>query len=336
MNMKDLLFFKKHRYFQLPHYLQIEITDYCPLNCPQCYKPDGDFSYMDINLFESILLQAHELGINSIFLNGGEPLLHPDILKMMEIAKGLNIEHTIFTSGCGLDENFINNAHDRWVHINLSFNGSSKDVHSKSRDGFDITLAAANRLKKAGISYQINWVARHDNVYDLPNLIEFGKSYAAHSINIVCNKITSKGEIISALNYDDLLFLTKIIKNNPDYLVVQSCYGQLHALLGAPQNNSLYGCQAGIRLMAINTQGEYMPCTHLYYTEKFNNIVEYWNNSIKLKQLRSDNNLCLDCNFCRFCHSMSKNTHDNLEKGLDDCVVREHILNSINSNRMIE
>lgn len=330
MNTKELLFFKNHRYFKSPHYLQIGIIDYCPLNCPQCYKSDNDSDYMEIELFESIIFQAHKLGIGSIFLNGGEPLLHPNILRMIQMADQLNIGSTIFTSGYGLDEKFIKEIYNSKLKISLSFNGSNKEVHSKSRDGFEITLDAAKLLKNSGISYQINWVARHDNVYNLPDLVEFGKIHGAYSINIVCNKITSKGEIISPLSYKDLLFLVKMVKDNPEYLVVQSCYGQLQALLGTPQNNPLYGCQAGVRLMAVDTKGKYMPCTHLFHTEKFNSIEEYWHNSLKLKQLRSNNKmLCKTCNFCRFCHSMSKDTHDNLEKGLENCVVREHIINCL-------
>lgn len=326
MEKSALIHFIKSGFFSNPYFLQIEITDYCPLACPQCYKNETQKNFMKLNLFKDIVVQAKESGIEHIFLNGGEPLSHPDLCEMMSILHKLKLKHTIFTSGYGMNQKFVNIARDMHSNINLSLNGSTDYINSLSRDGYHITLESARILKDNQCLYELNWVARHDNVYDLQNLILLGKSVGAKSINVVCNKITSHGELISPLTYDDYQFLVAVIKENSDYINVQSCYGLLLSLLNAP-SNKLYGCQAGIRLMAISCTGEYMPCTHLNFREAFENIDSYWRNSNKLNELRciDDLKFCDECKLCRFCHSMCKSSHDDLQIGLEDCPIRMNI-----------
>ena len=43
--IKDInaaVYFRRNGYLPMPKVLQVEITNYCPLNCPQCYKKKGN------------------------------------------------------------------------------------------------------------------------------------------------------------------------------------------------------------------------------------------------------------------------------------------------------
>lgn len=319
----ELIYFKKNGFFKAPKYLQIEITDYCPLNCPQCYKTETNSLFMDKSIFKEIVLQAKKMKLEHIFYNGGEPLTHPCLKDFINMVYEQGIEQTIFTSGYMISKEFIHLARKTNLHINLSLNGSSKDVNGLSRDGYEMTLQSARLLQKLNYPFQINWVARADNVRNLPELINLGKQIGASSINVVCNKITAKGDLISPLSQLDYVLLVETIRKNQEYIMIQNCYGLLLHLMGTPYNK-LYGCQAGVRVMAVTCKGEFMPCTHLHYPEKFENIMEYWNKSVYLNQLRSIKNtkFCDTCNLCRFCHSMSKEAHDDFYVGFEKCPVK--------------
>lgn len=322
---KDMKEFLKNGYFEKPQFLQIEITDYCPLKCPQCYKKDTDFKYMEKERFQEIILEAKEVGVKSIFLNGGEPLLHKDFIDMVKICNRNGLECCVFTSGIGVTDEFCKEIKNLELIFQISLNGSTKEINSLSRDGYEITLGAMKYLKNSEIDFNINWVARHDNVRDLENLIILAKNFHAKSINIVCNKMTSHGEIIEECNFQDYEILKQVIEDNQDFIKIQSCYGILMAYLGREHgNNRLYGCQAGIRLMAIDVEGKFMPCTHLHYLENYSSILGYWKNSKVLNELRKIHNLeyCNDCNKCRVCHSISKESHDNLKIGYKNCPVK--------------
>lgn len=324
MALDELRFFRKYGYFETPQYLQIEITDFCPLKCEQCYKKDADYVFLELKRFQQILGEAKDLGIEEIFFNGGEPLVHSNFWDMVKYCDQLKINSTVFTSGYGINEASMEYLKESRLKIQISLNGSTEEINRKSRDGYKIAKQAMEYLKQNDIQYGINWVARHDNVYDLPQLINLARECNACNINIVCNKMTGTGKVESSLSKTDYRFLKETVERYSDFCMIQSCYGILLSLMGAP-HNKLYGCQAGIRLMAITAEGRYMPCTHLHYEEDFNDMKEYWIESSVLKKIRGIRQLefCDRCNKCRVCHSISKESHDNLQIGFRDCPLME-------------
>jgi hypothetical protein len=71
---------------------QINIVDHCNLNCSGCtaFSPIAEEKYMDTNIFERDCARLSELTggeIELIDLLGGEPLLHPEIKRIMEISR---------------------------------------------------------------------------------------------------------------------------------------------------------------------------------------------------------------------------------------------------------
>ena len=84
---------------------QINITDHCNLNCKGCtaFSPLAKEKFLDLNVFERDCSRISELTkgrIELVDLLGGEPLLHPDIIKITEISR------RYFTTG---DINIITN-----------------------------------------------------------------------------------------------------------------------------------------------------------------------------------------------------------------------------------
>jgi MoaA/NifB/PqqE/SkfB family radical SAM enzyme len=123
-----------------PLCLDIEIAAVCDLACPFCFRqsiitPDKLMKFDD---YVRIIEQASELNIPSIKLNWrGEPLLHPQIDKMIRIAKSLGIlEVIINTNATQLDRatsiKLINAGLDRMIY---SFDGGSKRTYEKMRPG---------------------------------------------------------------------------------------------------------------------------------------------------------------------------------------------------------
>ena len=79
--------------------LSYDLTEHCNLNCAGCdhFSPIADRIFTDVNEFERDMVRLSELfnGMaRYIHLVGGEPLLHPDIVQFMRIAR----KH--FPSGC--------------------------------------------------------------------------------------------------------------------------------------------------------------------------------------------------------------------------------------------
>ncbi|MCM8787652.1 MAG: radical SAM protein [Candidatus Omnitrophica bacterium] len=96
MNILDAKYPLKSIYFY--------ISGACNMNCKHCWiEPDFDdfskASFLDLELFSDILEQAKPLGLVSIKLTGGEPLLHPKIFEILDIIKKYDLRLIIETNG---------------------------------------------------------------------------------------------------------------------------------------------------------------------------------------------------------------------------------------------
>ena len=334
ISKNEAIYLIQHGYFPAPKSLQIEITDDCPLACPQCYKANQQASYMRFDVFQKVIDEAAQIGAYPITLNGGEPLCHPDFLEMVTYAAYKQMLVTTFISGFGLSQEHIDRLSSiKNLQLMISMNGSTEEINSLSRDGYFYAVKALERLSKSNVqfTYAINWVARNDNIDDLPQLLNFSLGYGAKFINVVCNKITHNGEVESPLNKYNYQKLIHIIQENGDKFTIQICYGILWAQFIPDDQTSQAGCPAGIHLCGVNVEGDYFPCTHLNYVESYPSIMDYWKNSSTLCVLRSASKhitggkceTCVKYKNCRFCHAISLETHHHLTQGVSNCVLYE-------------
>ncbi len=75
----------------------IEICDYCNLQCPICYADSGparqQFRSLDQIEFMLDAVVRNEREPDVVQISGGEPTLHPDFFKVLELAKARPIRH---------------------------------------------------------------------------------------------------------------------------------------------------------------------------------------------------------------------------------------------------
>lgn len=87
--------------------LCFEIIQTCPNNCLFCSSCAGmDKSKMiDFDTFKRVIDHFVQIGgIEEISFSGGEPMLHPDIFKMIMYCKSLGMRVVLFTSGIKRNE----------------------------------------------------------------------------------------------------------------------------------------------------------------------------------------------------------------------------------------
>jgi len=69
-------------------YLSIEVTTKCNSNCVHCFASAGrkERSTLDIESVRSIMKEGYELGYKTIHFTGGEPLLWPHLIQILDEA----------------------------------------------------------------------------------------------------------------------------------------------------------------------------------------------------------------------------------------------------------
>lgn len=89
----------------------VDLAEHCNLNCQNCdhFSPLADEYYTDINMFENDIKRISEILGNKVTyvdLEGGEPLLNPDVNKYIEIVHKYlpSTQVEIFTNGILLEK----------------------------------------------------------------------------------------------------------------------------------------------------------------------------------------------------------------------------------------
>ena len=84
--------------------IYIEITNNCNLNCSFCSKVNREKRYMTVEKYKEILSKIKDY-TNYIYLHvKGEPLLHPNIIEMIELADNYNLKVNLTTNGVLFNE----------------------------------------------------------------------------------------------------------------------------------------------------------------------------------------------------------------------------------------
>jgi radical SAM protein with 4Fe4S-binding SPASM domain len=125
---------------EFPLHLDIEPTNLCNLRCPFCATTYNKYKqgFMKEKVWQKILDEGGKNGLYSLkFTFRGEPLLHPDLSKMVRYAKDAGIMDVYFnTNAVKLDEKTIRSLIDAGLdRVSISFEGFTKEVYEKYRVG---------------------------------------------------------------------------------------------------------------------------------------------------------------------------------------------------------
>jgi pyrroloquinoline quinone biosynthesis protein E len=284
--------------------------------------------------------QAGDLKIPFINLSGGETLVYPYLTELLERISIRGLSSAISISGWGFDPVRLMELKRAGVdEIYVSLNGSTREINELSRDGYEMAVNALNLLKAdRQVNYYINWVARNDNAEDFPHLVSLAEELGVKSIVILESKPDAGYALQSTLSPENFLRLANYLKKHDQQKIpiqVEPCFSPLRAYI----NNYYFwnrntgankGCGAGRNAMAVDVDGNLIPCRHLLYSESFESIADYWWNSEVLDKLRQFEDYreepCRSCylnNNCISCRAVADKVENNLFSGNHYCSARE-------------
>lgn len=147
---------KQVSYF--PVKVWIETSSRCNLACRFCANKDLEISEknnMDYELFKRIIDEIKTKVFDINLFHRGEPLLNPEIVKMIKYAAKSGIKTRLHTNGVLLDKKISEELIKSGLsEISFSFDGYTKEMFEKNRIGanFEDTFSKINeflKLKKA-------------------------------------------------------------------------------------------------------------------------------------------------------------------------------------------
>ena len=80
------------------------LTYACNKACPYCIEPNVHSNkYMSESDFVLAMSYAHTLDMQTLYLHGGEPTVHPNVVRFAELAKADGFKVNMFTNGIRMD-----------------------------------------------------------------------------------------------------------------------------------------------------------------------------------------------------------------------------------------
>ncbi len=192
---------QEYRLNQIYFYL----TEGCNLRCRHCWivpkyqSGDKSFPALELELFRSIIQQAKPLGLSSVKLTGGEPLLHPNIHEILDVIRSEELRLTVETNGVlctpELAEKIKATCENPFVSV--SIDGADAETHEWVRgvEGcFEAALDGIRNLVNAGFRPQIIMSLMKRNKDQIEPVVRMAESLGAGSVKFNLVQPTARGE----------------------------------------------------------------------------------------------------------------------------------------------
>ncbi|MFC1693480.1 radical SAM protein [Candidatus Latescibacterota bacterium] len=154
----------------------MNITKRCNLHCVHCYAGSGNKAgenELSTQELLKVLDDLADFGCPVILFSGGEPLLHPDIVKLSKYAVERGMRAVISTNGTLITPTMA----DELAGIGLSYIGISLDggseIHDRFRGiqgAFDRSLEGLRNARDAGIKTGLRFTITARNASEIPHI----------------------------------------------------------------------------------------------------------------------------------------------------------------------
>ena len=114
----------------------VYLTGGCNLACQHCWitptyqAHGGTGGHLDYDLFALAIEEGLPLGLSGVKLTGGEPLLHPDFIRIVDLLREKNLDLTIETNGTLMTDSLAHYLKEKSTlsFISVSLDGASARV----------------------------------------------------------------------------------------------------------------------------------------------------------------------------------------------------------------
>jgi len=200
--------------------LYFYLTEGCNLACRHCwmgprFDPTGTrYPTLAVKLIETAIREAKPLGLSGVKLTGGEPLLHPQFTKILDIIRREGLKLTIETNGvlC-TPEMAAEIAKCPQVFVAVSMDGADAVSHEFVRGvpgSFAATQQGVRNLVAVGIRPQVIFSVMRSNVAQVDKMVPMVEELGAASLKFNIVQPTARGERLH--RNDETLSIAELIE----------------------------------------------------------------------------------------------------------------------------
>ena len=203
--------------------LYFYLTQGCNLRCRHCwiaprFQADGLVApALELDLFRSIIAQAKPLGLSTVKLTGGEPLIHPDIREILEHIAKEDLRLVVETNGISCTPELVDLVKACTMpFVSVSIDGANAKTHEWIRGipgCFEAALAGIRNLVAAGVACQIIMTVMRPNRDQMEAVVRMAESLGVGSVKFNIVQPTARGRTMhqagETLTIEELIDLGK-------------------------------------------------------------------------------------------------------------------------------
>lgn len=257
-----------------PSHAQVGVTNACPQRCAYCYNKGRSGEVMDTSTIIRVIADLKNLGVFWLGLTGGEPLLNPDLVRIVESAGG-DCAVKLFTTGSTLTPELAAALRDAGLFsVSVSLDHWREDEHDRARGtpgAFRDALKAIEVFKNVGgLHVGVSAVLSREMILrgEVEELLSFLIGFEIHEAWL--------SEVKPSVQsfWDKKLVITE--EERRGLVALQDRYNRDGRItvnyLGHFEEREHFGCNAGHKMVYVDAFGEVSPCVFVPMT--FGNVRE--------------------------------------------------------------
>ena len=247
---------------RVPYSTYVAVTGLCPYACGHCsYARRSDRELTREQMLD-VIGQIKSLGVCTLGLTGGEPMLRDDLHELVSAA-GPEMACIVFTTGHRLDVRRAKQLADAGVaNVTIGLENADAAAHDRvrGREGsFAEAEAAACACRDAGVYLAISAIGAREKLVrgELERMYELGMRWSASEFRILAPAATGawKGCEAEMLSPDEYRALAEF---HQDHNRRKS--GPAIASFAYLESDAVFGCGAGFHHLFVDAAGQVCPC----------------------------------------------------------------------------
>jgi radical SAM protein with 4Fe4S-binding SPASM domain len=296
-----------------PIHISVEMTNRCNLRCSYCYN---SFLENEERLTTQELLRTlqewRELGLLSLELTGGEPLLHEGFWEVLEYCYKTFRSVALLTNGTLITEEKARRlaSYRKKLMVAISMDGGTAESHEAVRGAktFDRTVAAIRWLKQGGLAIRLGMSLTPQNSYDLLRAAELARDLDVDFFQMAPVLSYGRGrEANLGWVHEEVHAMHRLVEQaQKDYadLVPRYPKAKLAQMEGAFGN-----CGLGHKNVVLTPSGKLKACAFLREADFIGDVrkerlIDIFRKPIieKFRDIRNPSpDRCGDCKYVRYC-----------------------------------
>lgn len=251
----------RRQFDDLPIAAHLYVTDRCNLSCAYCTEYDNGQEHPAIEKLKAYVDKIAELGCLRIGLQGGEPLLHPDIVELVRHCKSRGLRTSMATNGFHLTAALAAQLRAAGLDA-ISISIDAITPGPSTQKSLKSVAKKLDILKESGIPFNVAGVLFEQTVDEARQLIDYcvERDIPIHS-RVVHAGVTGKfavkrgktDRVAAALDYQEQL------KRQGKKIKSAHLIDYQRSLLRGESYD--WECVAGYKYFFVSAKGEFWQCS---------------------------------------------------------------------------